>query len=77
MRLKVIEDADVVTYVVFCDPGDEAVAALEQFARAESVWKRGRSLPSAALSAPPSAGSTIWPRTLAASRLRSSARCCR
>ena len=40
MRSRVIEDADVVTYVVFCDPGDEAVAALEQFARAESVWKR-------------------------------------
>ncbi|HXA43590.1 MAG TPA: PPC domain-containing DNA-binding protein [Candidatus Solibacter sp.] len=51
MRSKVIEDADVVIYVVFCDPGDEAVAALEQFARAESVWKRRRSLPSAALSA--------------------------
>jgi uncharacterized protein len=58
MRSKVIEDADIVTYVVVRDPGDEAVAALEQFARAESVWKRRRSLPSAALSAPPSAGST-------------------
>ena len=34
MRSKVIEDADVVTYVVVRDPGDEAVAALEQFARA-------------------------------------------
>jgi hypothetical protein len=32
-RSKVIEDADVVTYVVVRDPGDEAVAALEQFAR--------------------------------------------
>ena len=37
MRSKVIEDADVVTYVVVCDPGDEAVAALEQFARAERL----------------------------------------
>ena len=35
MRSKVIEDADVVTYVVVCGPGDEAVAAPEQFARAE------------------------------------------
>ena len=51
MRSKVIEDADVVTYVVVRDPGDESVAALEQFARALSVWKRRRSLPSAALSA--------------------------
>ncbi len=50
MRSKVLEDADVVSYVVVCDPGDEAVAALEQFARAESVWKRRRSLPSAATS---------------------------
>jgi hypothetical protein len=50
MRLKVIDDADVVSYVVVRDPGDEAVAALEQFARAESVWKRRRSLPLAALS---------------------------
>jgi predicted DNA-binding protein with PD1-like motif len=33
MKSKVVEDADVVTYVVVCDPGDEAVAALEQFAR--------------------------------------------
>ena len=37
MRSKVIEDADVVTYVVVCGPGDEAVAALEQFARAERL----------------------------------------
>ena len=37
MRSKVIEDADVVTYVVVRDPGDEAVAALEQFARAERL----------------------------------------
>lgn len=37
MKAKVIEDADVVTYVVVCDPGDEAVAALTQFARAERL----------------------------------------
>ena len=37
MRSKVLEDADVVTYVVVCDPGDEAVAALEEFARAERL----------------------------------------
>ena len=28
-------DADVVTYVVVCDPGDEAVSALTQFACSE------------------------------------------
>ena len=37
MKYKVVEDADVVTYVVVCDPGDEAVAALTQFARAEDL----------------------------------------
>jgi predicted DNA-binding protein with PD1-like motif len=37
MKAKVIEDADVVTYVVVCDPGDEAVSALTQFARAEQL----------------------------------------
>lgn len=37
MKYKVIEDADVVTYVVVCDPGDEAVAALTHFARAEDL----------------------------------------
>jgi hypothetical protein len=37
MNSKVVEDADVVTYVVVCDPGDEAVAALSQFARAERL----------------------------------------
>ena len=37
MRSKIIEDADVVTYVVVCGPGDEAVVALEQFARAERL----------------------------------------
>ena len=37
MKYKIVEDADVVTYVVVCDPGDEAVAALTQFARAEDL----------------------------------------
>jgi predicted DNA-binding protein with PD1-like motif len=37
MKAKVVEDADVVTYVVVCDPGDEAVSALAQFARAERL----------------------------------------
>jgi uncharacterized protein len=37
MKSKVVEDADVVTYVVVCDPGDEAVATLTQFARSEDL----------------------------------------
>jgi uncharacterized protein len=37
MKSKVVEDADVVTYVVVCDPGDEAVDVLNQFARAEQL----------------------------------------
>ena len=37
MKFRVIEDADVVTYVMVCDPGDEAVSALAQFARAEDL----------------------------------------
>ena len=37
MKYKVVEDADVVTYVVVCDPGDEAVGALTQFAQAEDL----------------------------------------
>jgi uncharacterized protein len=37
VKYKVVEDADVVTYVVVCDPGDEAVAALTQFAQAEDL----------------------------------------
>ena len=37
MKYKVVEDADVVTYVVVCDRGDEAVAALTQFAQAEDL----------------------------------------
>jgi uncharacterized protein len=37
MKAKVVEDADVVTYVVVCDPGDEAVSALTEFARSERL----------------------------------------
>ena len=37
MKSKVVEDADAVTYVVVCDPGDEAVASLKQFARSERL----------------------------------------
>ena len=37
MKSKVVEDADVVTYVLVCDPGDEAVAELARFARAEQL----------------------------------------
>ena len=37
MKSTVVEDADVVTYVVVCDPGDEAVTALAQFARSERL----------------------------------------
>jgi len=37
MQTKIIDDADVVTYVAVCDPGDEAVAALTEFARAERL----------------------------------------
>jgi uncharacterized protein len=37
MKSKVVEDADVVTYVVVCDPGDEAVAVLQEFARSEQL----------------------------------------
>ncbi len=37
MKSKIIEDADVVTYVVVCDPDDEAVSALTDFARAEDL----------------------------------------
>jgi uncharacterized protein len=37
MKSKVVEDADVVTYVVVCDPDDEAVDALNQFARSEQL----------------------------------------
>ena len=37
MKAKVVEDADVVTYVVVCDPGDEGVSALTEFARSERL----------------------------------------
>ena len=37
MKAKVVEDADVVTYVVVCDPDDEAVSALTEFARSERL----------------------------------------
>ena len=37
MKAKIVEDADVVTYVVVCDPGDEAVSALSGFARSERL----------------------------------------
>jgi uncharacterized protein len=37
MKAKVIEDADDVTYVVVCDPGDEAFDVLTQFARAQDL----------------------------------------
>jgi uncharacterized protein len=37
MKAKVAQDADVVIYVVVCDPGEDAVAALAQFARAERL----------------------------------------
>jgi uncharacterized protein len=37
MKSKVVEDADVVTYVVVCDPGDEAIGALNQFVRSEDL----------------------------------------
>ncbi len=37
MKAKIVEDADVVTYVVVCDPGDEAVDALNEFARSENL----------------------------------------
>jgi predicted DNA-binding protein with PD1-like motif len=37
MKSKIVGDGDVVTYVVVCDPGDEAMASLKQFARAERL----------------------------------------
>jgi len=37
VKSKIIEDADVITYVVVCDPDDEAVSALTDFARAEDL----------------------------------------
>jgi hypothetical protein len=37
MKSKIVEDGDVVTDVVVCDPGDEAVAVLTEFARSENL----------------------------------------
>ena len=37
MRARIVEDADEVTYVAVCDPGDEVVAELTRFARAEDL----------------------------------------
>jgi uncharacterized protein len=37
MKYKIVDDADFVTYVVVCDPGDEAVSALSDFARSEKL----------------------------------------
>lgn len=37
MKSRIIEDADVITYVVVCDPDDEAVSVLTDFARAEDL----------------------------------------
>lgn len=37
MKYKVVEDAESVTYVVVCDPGDEAFAELSEFARRENL----------------------------------------
>ena len=37
MKSRIIEDADVTTYVVVCEPGDEAMASLMRFARSEGL----------------------------------------
>jgi predicted DNA-binding protein with PD1-like motif len=37
MKSKIVEDADVVTYVVVCDAGDEAMASLKRFVRSERL----------------------------------------
>lgn len=37
MNSKVVESGDVVTYVVVCDPGDDAVRSLTEFARSERL----------------------------------------
>jgi predicted DNA-binding protein with PD1-like motif len=37
MKATVVEDADVTTYVVVCDIGDEALDTLTQFARAKQL----------------------------------------
>jgi uncharacterized protein len=37
MKAIVVDDADVVTYVVVCDPGDDVVETLTRFARSERL----------------------------------------
>lgn len=37
MKAKIVQNADVVTYVVVCDIGDEAVDTLTQFARSKRL----------------------------------------
>lgn len=37
MKAEIVQDSDVVTYVVVCEPGDEAVSALTRFARSEHL----------------------------------------
>ncbi|MEV0720981.1 DUF296 domain-containing protein, partial [Asanoa sp. NPDC050611] len=37
MKSKIVEDADVVTYVMVCDPGEEAFGALQRLAREENL----------------------------------------
>src|SRR3984885_8216001 len=37
MKAKVIDDVDEVTYVVVCDPGDEAFDTLTRFARTQDL----------------------------------------
>ncbi len=65
MKTKVVEDADLVTYVVVCDPGDEAFSSLVEFARGEK-WPRPRSQRSAPSRGPLSAGSTPPPSSTGA-----------
>jgi uncharacterized protein len=37
MKTRAIEDPDLATYVVVCDPGDEAFAGLTEFAQAQHL----------------------------------------
>lgn len=37
MKSKIVQDADVVTYVMVCDPGENAVSALNELARREQL----------------------------------------
>ena len=37
MKANIVQNADVVTYVVVCDIGDEAVDTLTQFARSKRL----------------------------------------